>query len=86
MGGGSPRCVCHTHTFDWSSPSTERCERRAARASDSKAPRWWIVHHSISRDIPGAVSRPTLALVYELTGERAHRRDLLRMISSQRGR
>ena len=49
------------------SPSTERCERRASRASDCKAARWWIVHHSISRDIPGAVSRPTLALVDELT-------------------
>ena len=46
-----------SHTCDKSSPSTERCERRASRASDSKDPRWWIVHHSISRDIPGAVSR-----------------------------
>ena len=25
----------HTHTCDKSSPSTERCERRASRASDS---------------------------------------------------
>ena len=49
------------------SPSTERCERLASLASDCKAARWWIVHHSISRDIPGAVSRPTLALVDELT-------------------
>ena len=55
--GGFSRCVTHTHTCDKSSPSTERCERRASRASDCKAPRWWIVHHSISRDIPGAVSR-----------------------------
>ena len=59
--------VCNTHMFERSSASTERWARRASRASDCKAPRWWIVHHSISRDIPGAVSRPTLALVYEIT-------------------
>ena len=33
MGGSPAVCLSHTHTFDWSSPSTERCERRASRAT-----------------------------------------------------